>query len=224
MNEASTDNKTNLQAMRLLTKDQSMKHPQTRTTVSHPTSTAWVAASVLAVILFAAVSLGYAGRRNSGHSNRPQCVPAGLEVPVGNELATRSAGVGVQIYVWTANPTNVALASWVLKAPHAVLFGSHQDERGEVVGIHFGGPTWQGNDGSKVVVARLTSLTVDTTAIPWLLLQTTSTSGDGVFTDTTYVQRLNTVGGLAPTTPGSTLGEEVLVPYIADYYFYRAMP
>jgi hypothetical protein len=195
-----------------------MKNPQTGITAS----TVSVTASLLAVILFAAVSLGHAGRREGEHSNRPVCVPAGLEVPAGNELAARSTGVGVQIYVWTVNPTNAALASWVFKAPHAVLFASHKEERGELVGIHFAGPAWQGNDGSKVVGARVASVTVDTTAIPWLLLQATSTSGKGTFTDTTYVQRLNTVGGLAPSTPGNTVGEEALVPYIADYYFYQA--
>ena len=107
-----------------------------------------------------------------------------------------------------------------MKAPHALLF----HHGGEVVGIHFGGPTWQGNDGSKVVGARLASATEDPSAIPWLLLQASSNAGDGVFSDTTCIQRVNTVGGLAPVAPGSVAGEEILVPYIADYYFYRAKP
>jgi hypothetical protein len=87
----------------------------------------------------------------------------------------------VQIYVWTVNPTNPALASWVFKAPHAVLFASHEHERDDVTGIHFAGPTWQDNDGSKVVGARLSSVTVHSNAIPWLLLQAAITSGDGAF-------------------------------------------
>jgi len=203
-------------------KAQTMKNLQTRTTHSHPASAIWIAVPLLALALFAAASQVNAERHGGGHSIRPPCVPAGLEIPAGNEVASHSTGVGVQIYVWTVNPTNAALTSWVLKAPHAVLFASHKNERGELEGIHFAGPTWQGNDGSKVVGARVASVTVDATAIPWLLLQATSTSGGGTFTDTTYIQRLNTVGGLAPTTPGNTAGEEALVPYIADYYFYRA--
>jgi hypothetical protein len=199
-----------------------MKNLQSKSARSSLAAIVGLTAPLLALILFAAVTQGHAGRRGGGHDPRPPCVPAGLEVPAGNELASHSTGVGVQIYVWTVNPTNAVLASWVFKAPHAVLFASHRNERGELVGIHFAGPIWQGNDGSKVVGARVASVTVDATAIPWLLLQATSTSGDGTFTDTTYIHRLNTVGGLAPTTPGGTVGEEALVPYIAEYYFYRA--
>ena len=38
----------------------------------------------------------------------------------------------------------------------------------------------------------------------------------------TYIQRVNTSGGLAPTDPGHVVGEQVKVPYAAQYYFYRA--
>src|SRR4030095_10611238 len=104
----------------------------------------------------------------------------------------------------TVNTKDPTLSAWVLKAPHALLL-----DRLDILGIHFGGPTWQGNDGSKVVAARVDSVTVDPDAIAWLLLKTTSTSGDGPFADTTYIQRINTVGGLAPATPGTVAGEEV---------------
>lgn len=181
-------------------------------------------ASLLALLLFASVSLGHGKRHEDRHKIRPPHVPTGLAVPAGNELDSHASGVGVQIYVWTVNPTNPALSSWVFKAPHAVLFGSGDEERGNVVGVHFAGPAWQGNDGGKVVGTRIASVTVNSNAIPWLLLQAASTSGDGTYTDTTYIQRLNTFGGLAPTTPGNVTGEEALVPYIADYYFYHAQP
>ena len=199
-----------------------MKTPQTKTTGSYLTSAICVTAPLLALLLIAGVSQARAERRGDRHGNRPPPVPMALAVPAGNELTSRVAGVGVQIYVWTVNPTNAALARWVFKAPHALLFASCEEERGEVVGIHFAGPTWQSNDGSKVVGTRVASVTVNSNAIPWLLLQTSSTSGNGTFTDTTYIQRLNTVGGLAPATPGTVAGEEALVSYIADYYFYRA--
>jgi hypothetical protein len=38
----------------------------------------------------------------------------------------------------------------------------------------------------------------------------------------TYVQRVNTTGGLRPAAPGSSIGAVVEVPYTAEYYFYRA--
>jgi hypothetical protein len=177
-------------------------------------STARLATPLLALLLVPAASFAHGNR----HEDRPPPVPANLQVPAGNELKFRASGVGVQIYVWTVNSTNAALSTWAFKAPHAVLF--HKEE--SAVGIHFAGPTWQANDGSKVVGARLAASTVDTNAIPWLLLQATDTDGAGVFAGLTYIQRLDTVGGLAPSTPGTNAGEEVLVPYIADYYFYHA--
>lgn len=157
------------------------------------------------------------GRVRAEERQFPEFVPAALQVPAGQTLQFHATGVGVQIYVWTVNPTNAALSSWVFKAPHAVLFRAD-----DLVGIHFAGPSWQGKDGSEVVGTKLDSVTVDTNAIPWLLLQASSNSGAGVFATTTYVQRLNTTGGLAPATPGTVAGQEVLVPYIADYFFYQA--
>ena len=44
--------------------------------------------------------------------------------------------------------------------------------------------------------------------------------GGRLFLNTTFVQRLNTNGGAAPTTSCS-VGQTQLVPYTADYYFYH---
>ena len=69
---------------------------------------------------------------------------------------------------------------------------------------------------------RLAGCSVDSTAIDWLLLQAVSTDGPGIFKPVTYIQRVNTVGGKAPATPGTSICAEVKVPYTAEYYFYRA--
>jgi hypothetical protein len=57
--------------------------------------------------------------------------------------------------------------------------------------------------------------------IPWLLLDGVRSEGPGIFHDVDFIQRVNTVGGRAPTAPGS-LGEVRNVPYTAEYFFYRA--
>ena len=44
----------------------------------------------------------------------------------------------------------------------------------------------------------------------------------GIFSKVTYIQRVNTVGGLAPVEAGLIDGETRQVPYTAEYYFYRA--
>ena len=79
-----------------------------------------------------------------------------------------------------------------------------------------------GKQGNSKWCHALTGCTPDTTAIPWLLLQTASTEGSGIFGAVTYIQRVNTKGGLTPTAPGRSVGAVAEVPYSAEYYFYRA--
>ena len=67
----------------------------------------------------------------------------------------------------------------------------------------------------------VSSPSADSNAIPWLLLQAVSNEGDGKFSDVTYIQRVNTVGGTAPATAGDAMHLEARVPYTAEYFFYR---
>jgi len=46
--------------------------------------------------------------------------------------------------------------------------------------------------------------------------------GAGIFSKVTYIQRVNTTGGLAPSEPGLIDGEIKEIPYTAEYYFYKA--
>ena len=76
--------------------------------------------------------------------------------------------------------------------------------------------------------ARVDGVTVSADAIPWLLVRATSTAsgpdGGDRLTATTYIQRVNTTGGLAPKTGcnASAVGDTTEVPYTSDYYFYKA--
>ena len=129
-----------------------------------------------------------------------------------NQVAAYLFGVGVQIYQWDG-------ATWKFVNPMATLYadaGHHS-----AVCSHFGGPTWQSNSGSKVVGKVDDFCTPDPTAIPWLLLHAASSEGPGIFDGVTFIQRVNTVGGLAPADPGAFVGEIAQVPYTADYVFYR---
>src|SRR4051794_29885799 len=145
-------------------------------------------------------------------------VPATLQPPAGHKVFLVGHATGVQIYACNG-------AAWSFVAPRANLV----DNGGKLKVIHFAGPTWQHKDGSKVVgQLAATPVTVDATAIPWLLLSKAS-SAAGPFGDTlvetTYIQRVNTTGGLAPaaaTCNASTAGTQAEVPYTADYYFWRS--
>lgn len=59
-------------------------------------------------------------------------------------------------------------------------------------------------------------------AVPWLLLRATSTSGSGLFSAVTFIQRVDTQGGTAPASgcDASHVGAEARASYSADYYFY----
>jgi len=153
-----------------------------------------------------------------GRVRCPADVPAALNPPADATLEAAFAARGVQIYTCTA-PVG-GTPAWTLKAPHAVLFKGF-----DTAAIHFAGPSWQANDGSLVTGTRTASDPgPDSTAIPWLLLQASSNTGPGLFADTTWIQRLDTEGGVAPATgcDAAHAGAQVLVPYRASYFFYHA--
>jgi len=120
---------------------------------------------------------------------------------------------GVQIY--SCNGT-----AWTLVAPRADLYG----DNGKRIGTHSGGPTWTARDGSYVKARRDAGVKVDATAIDWLRLVATENGGsDGDrFAGTTNIQRIHTVGGLAPNGGAcATPGAVTEVPYTADYVFWK---
>ena len=171
-----------------------------------------------AVILLLCAAAAFAVQ--AGTDNRAPEVPDTIAVPVGNKVHFHGFGVGVQIYTWNGT-------SWGSAVPEATLFNGEG-----VVAIHFGvfdathfvGPAWESNSGSEVVGALPPkSVAVDTNAIPWLRLAAVKelTHGPGIFADTTFIQRVNTTGGKAPSTDGAFVGQVARVPYTADYYFYR---
>ena len=145
--------------------------------------------------------------------------PPGLEVPNGNAMLFELIGQGVQIYDCQPRPDDVSALQWTFRFPEAMLLNT----RGEVVGRHFAGPTWEGNDGSQVVgEARANAPSPDPNAIPWLLIQARSNQGAGLFSSVTYIQRLHTSGGRAPAEgcDPAHAGQELRVPYTATYVFY----
>jgi hypothetical protein len=176
-------------------------------------------AVALVVLLTAAVSaLASVPNARANGGGRTPDLPSPLcdsiVVEAGNEVSSRVYALGVQIYRWNGG-------SWVFVAPSANLYAD-RNYRGQV-GTHYGGPTWEGNNGGSVVAARVpgTGCTPDASAIPWLKLKAVSNEGPGIFSRVTYIQRVNTSGGLAPATPGTFVNEEKEVPYTAEYFFYR---
>jgi hypothetical protein len=142
----------------------------------------------------------------------PPMVPDKIAVPDGNKVFLVGHAVGVQIYSCNGSV-------WSSAVPRANLY----NDNGKLIITHFVGPTWQTKDGSKVVGVPEASITVDRTAIPWVRLSAASTT-PGQLVNTTFVQRIATVGGLTPPPAdcnATTAGAVVEVPYTADYYFWK---
>lgn len=169
----------------------------------------------LIALLTLAVTPALAFDNENGPELPAQC--GSIKVEEGNKLAFHAYAKGVQIYKW-----NVVTQTWDLVAPQAGLF-AEEGYHGEI-GTHYVGPTWESKSGSKVEARRLagTGCTPDPTAIAWLLLKSINSEGPGIFGKITFIQRVNTVGGLAPSSPGAFDGEIKNSPYTAEYYFYRA--
>jgi hypothetical protein len=135
-----------------------------------------------------------------------------IDAPEGSKLIYHAYAEGVQIYQWDG-------ATWAPRGPAANLYADAG--RKGLVGTHYAGPTWKSNGGSEVEGRLNTPCEVGPTDIPWLLLDGVRSEGPGVFNGVASIQRVNTAGGRAPTSPGS-LNEVRNVPYTAEYLFYRA--
>jgi hypothetical protein len=160
---------------------------------------------------------------------KPPDVPSIIQVPAGNQPFRVAHAVGTQNYVCLST-------GWASTAygPQATLF----NEDGEQILTHFliaspaGSdatfPAWQDSRDTSIVWASAVKdarYTPDPTAIAWLLLKVVDTApgptGGDKMLGTTYIQRVNTTGGLIPTRTCNP-GDKALVPYTADYYFYKA--
>ena len=172
-------------------------------------------------------------------------VPANIEVQAGNTLFLKGAARGTQNYICL--PTGPGFA-WTFFSPQATLFFTFKlfgiDSRRQIV-THFLSPnpeehgtpraTWQSSIDTSAVRARIAVNGVSTDpnfvapgAIPWLLLEQVGTqrgpTGGDLLAHTTFIQRLNTSGGVAPSTGCSApanIGATALVPYSADYFFFK---
>jgi hypothetical protein len=148
-------------------------------------------------------------------------VPDKLKPAVTESLSMIVHAKGVQIYECRARKDQAGAYEWAFVAPEADLF----DARGNKTGRHYAGPHWESTDGSKIlgtVKERADAPAAD--AIPWLLLAAKSVGPDGSFSKVTSIQRVNTVGGVAPAAGCSQAiaGAPARVNYTADYYFFTA--
>src|SRR6188472_1710144 len=161
----------------------------------------------------------------------PPDVPAGIEVLPPNEAFLIGHAFGSQNY--ECQPTEIlGRVAWTLFTPQATLFG----EVGDQLTTHFFSPnpdeggivvraTWQDSTDTSSIWAKATgAATVDPTAVAWVRLEVVGArkgpNGGDTLSRSTFVQRVNTKGGVAPPTGCDQLkdaGQKAFVPYTADY-------
>jgi hypothetical protein len=205
------------------------------------TTSQLIAHGILQIGCVTALAIAFAvALPQAAHADRvtPPLVPDRLQVLAPNRAFLVGHAVGTQNYVCV--PSGATFA-WTLFTPQATLF----DDNGKQIITHFFSPnpfenntvraTWQFRDTSTfwgVVTDTADSISdpkfVKPGAVAWLKLalggsQDGPTGGDRL-TGTTFVQRVNTVGGVAPSTgcaAAADIGKKAFVPYRADYFFYH---
>jgi hypothetical protein len=168
-------------------------------------------------------------------------VPSDLVVGEDFVFFAKGAAIGTQNYMCL--PATGGGVAWKNFAPEATLYvtvlgfhpqfathflSANPDEGGLVAR-----PTWQQSIDSSKVWGKLLKMSTDANfvepgAIPWLLLEVVGREagpdGGSFLTQAARIQRINTSGGVAPVTgcsQPSDVGALALVPYTADYFFYK---
>jgi hypothetical protein len=189
--------------------------------ITHMTHHSLFASGVFVIALALPVA---ASAQHGGPITVPE-VPWNLTVEAGNIPYLQTRAYGTQNYFCQSNGT------WKLYGPQATLYPGNVPFQ---IATHFLSPnpeeqglaraTWQhSHDGSAVWAAKIEEAPASG-AIPWLLLKKVGTIegtiGGGLLAQTTFIQRVNTLGGVAPEIPCAP-NTIALVPYETDYIFYR---
>lgn len=171
----------------------------------------------LAIAAAAGLVLGVAGC--APMAPRPMDLPEPVRAPAGHRAMMTWTGTGDLTYECRARADNPGAFEWAFVAPAAELTDAGtRAKRGK----YYGGPTWEANDGSKGTGKQVAVAPSPPGNIPMQLVKTDPSSG--AFAKVTYIQRVNTKGGVAPSAAcnASMGGKRQTVPYSADYVFYGA--
>lgn len=160
-------------------------------------------------------------QKSSAKSFSQESLPAAVRVPAGNEVTMETVGKGTIWYECKAKGDGADRFEWVFGGPDAGLW----DRNGKSVGKYYGPPaTWESNDGSKLTATQVAVAPAGTGNIPHQLVKANPAMGAGAMTGVTYIQRVATKGGVAPSSicDAGKAGAKATVNYQADYIFWKA--
>ena len=149
-------------------------------------------------------------------------LPAAVQVPAGHKVALETVGAGDITYQCNPKKDMAGQFEWVFVGPDAKL----NDRSGKQVGKYYGPPaTWESMDGSKLTGAQVAVAPSSAGNIPLQLVKANPAMGTGAMTGVTYIQRVATSGGVAPSLAcdAGSAGSKQIVRYQADYIFYKAV-
>ena len=153
-------------------------------------------------------------------------LPEPVRVPAGQKVVMTTSGVGEITYECREKKDMAGQHEWAFVGPVATLYGADR----KAVGKYYAGPTWEANDGSKVTGKQVAVSPAAAGNIPLQLVKAepamaatmAATPGSGAMAGISYIQRLNTKGGVAPAMACDAMskGKRQQVAYEADYVFY----
>jgi hypothetical protein len=196
-----------------------------------PPSPSLAAASIAIALSAITLASGCASTSSSGNMAKPvfsqSALAEAVRVPEGHRVTLETVGIGEITYECKAKtpvPPNTAAVvgfEWVFVGPQAKL----TDRAGKTIGKYFGPPaTWESADGSKVTGAQVAIAPAPAGNIPFQLVKANPAQGAGQMAGVSYIQRLATRGGVAPSNPcdAGRVGQRSIVTYQSDYIFWSA--
>jgi hypothetical protein len=145
-------------------------------------------------------------------------LPEPVRAPAGQKVTMTTTGVGEITYECREKKDMAGQHEWAFVGPVATLYGADR----KPVGKYYAGPTWEAADGSKVTGKQVAVAPASAGNLPLQLVKAEPAMGAGAMAGVTYIQRLNTRGGVAPMTACDAMGKgrRQVVAYEADYVFY----
>ena len=165
----------------------------------------------------ASLLLAVAGATHAAVDNAS--LPEPVRAPAGNAIVLETIGAGEITYECREKKDMVGAFEWAFVAPVATL----RDLQQKTVGKYYGGPTWEAVDGSKVSGKQVGVAPGAAGNIPLQLVKANPAMGNGAMTGVSYIQRIETKGGVAPsaTCSAAAAGSKQQVAYEAKYVFYK---
>ena len=145
-------------------------------------------------------------------------LPEAVRVPAGQKQMMSTWATGEITYECREKKDMAGAHEWAFVGPVATLYGADK----KMVGKYYAGPTWEAADGSKVTGKQVAIAPATPGSIPLQLVKAEPAMGTGAMTGVSYIQRLNTKGGVAPAMACDAMGKgkRQVVAYEADYVFY----